>query len=114
MIREKVVLYLVIVFRHLLDEKSAQSSRVGSSLSKRFTSPNQQFKSTGIILPAIEGIHEEGMTTENLVYNPRGNTAASSRPLFSNFSTKSLKKNIDHANKLVQNYAGNKNIKSSA
>ena len=111
MIKEEVTFYVSFIL-NFLDEKSAQSSRVGSSLSKRFTSPNQNFKSTGVILPAIEGINEEGMTSENLVYNPRGNTASSTRPLFSNFSAKSFRKNLEHANKLVKNYTGN-NIKSS-
>jgi len=100
------------------DEKSGPSSRVGSSLSKRVTGLAHNYKSSGVILPAIDGIHEEGITSEDVVYNPRtttqpGSRATSARPLFSNFSAKTFKKNVDHATKLVKNYAGNHNHKSS-
>ena len=83
-------------------------------MSKRITGLTQNYKSSGVILPAIEGIHEEGITSEDVVYNPRtttqpGSRATSARPLFSNFSAKTFKKNIDHATKLVKNYAGNPN-----
>lgn len=91
-------------------------SRGGSSLSKRFGTSSQNFKPVSTLLPAIEGAHEEGITTED-VYNPKvnmrtGSRVSSARPLFSNFSAKTLKKNVDHATNLVKNYGGTNNMKS--
>lgn len=87
-------------------------------MSKRYAASTHNLKPGGTILPVIEGpTHEEGLTTEAVVYNPRGNLGpnsrvSSARPLFSNYNAKTFKKNVNHVNNLVHNYVGTNYHKS--
>ena len=79
-------------------------------MSRRFVSSTQNFKQQigGSNLPAIDGINEEEMITENKALRNKNNLAGralSAKPFFGNLNSKALKKNLEHATNLMKNHA---------